>query len=83
LALWRSDRVIVIEGGRLIADGSPSEIVRDLSLWHGHTCPRGRAVLRDTDFVRAVRAGIPVSQRVPLPHEMARQLGPKIWRTPQ
>lgn len=83
LALWRSDRVIVIEAGRLIADGSPSEIVHDSSLWHSHTCPRGRAVLRDTDFVRAIRAEIPVPQRVPPPHELARRLGPKIRRTPQ
>ena len=83
LALWRSDRVIVIEAGRLIADGSPSEIVHDPSLWHSHTCPRDRAVLRDTDFVRAIRAEIPVPQRVPPPHELARQLGPKIRRTPQ
>src|SRR5439155_7563979 len=32
LALWRSDRVIVVDAGRILADGSPSEIVHDASL---------------------------------------------------
>lgn len=74
LALWRSDRVIVIEDGDTLADGSPSEIVHDLSLWHTGGQPHGRAVLRETDFVRAARAATPASQPIPPPHELARQL---------
>jgi energy-coupling factor transport system ATP-binding protein len=74
LALWRSDRVIVVEDGDTLADGSPSEIVDDLSLWHTGGQPHGRAVLRETDFVRAVRAATHASQSIPPPHELARQL---------
>lgn len=74
MALWRSDRVIVVDAGGIIADGTPSEIVHDTSLWHNGTGPRDRAVLRESDFVRAARSSVSVSQPIPAPHELARRL---------
>jgi energy-coupling factor transporter ATP-binding protein EcfA2 len=74
MALWRSDRVIVVDGGEIIADAAPAEIVHDAALWHAGTGPRDRAVLRESDFVRAARSATSVSQPIPPPHELARRL---------
>lgn len=74
MALWRSNRVVVVDGGEIIADGTPSEIVHDASLWHTDTTGQDRAVLRESDFVRAARSATPVSQPIPPPHELARRL---------
>ncbi|MGJ6123446.1 ATP-binding cassette domain-containing protein [Mycolicibacterium sp. Y3] len=75
LALWRSDRVIVVDDGRLVADGTPRQIVDDTTLWHAEPDPgTGRAVLRETAYVRAVRSISPLEERIPPPHELARQL---------
>jgi energy-coupling factor transport system ATP-binding protein len=74
MALWRSDRVIVVEGGRLLADGTPSQIVHDASLWHAESYAGGRAVLRETAFVRAARGALAVTDRIPPPNHLAREL---------
>lgn len=75
LALWRSDRIIVVDDGRLIADGPPRQIVEDIGLWHDDTAPAtGRAVLRETDYVRAARSISVGAEVIPPPHELARQL---------
>ncbi|WP_040792511.1 ABC transporter ATP-binding protein [Nocardia paucivorans] len=76
LALWRSDRVLVVADGTLRADGTPYDIVHDESLWHtGADRPNGRAVLRETDYVRAARAATTTPGPIPPPHELARRLG--------
>ncbi|GGK89887.1 ABC transporter ATP-binding protein [Nocardia jinanensis] len=76
LALWRSDRVLVVADGALRADGTPYDIVHDESLWHtGSTDSNGYAVLRETDYVRAARAAATLPGPIPSPHELARRLG--------
>lgn len=75
LALWRSDRVIVVDAGRLIADGTPGQIVADTGLWHAEGAPAaGRAVLRETAYVRAARSASVRAEVIPPPYELARQL---------
>jgi energy-coupling factor transporter ATP-binding protein EcfA2 len=74
LALWRADRVLVVDGGRIVADGSPIEIVHEIGLWHSGTPHDERAVLRETDFVRAARGAIAVHQLIPSPRELALEL---------
>ncbi|MGW1738298.1 ABC transporter ATP-binding protein [Nocardia sp. NPDC001965] len=75
LALWRSDRVLVVADGAILADGTPHDIVEDESLWHsGTTRPDDRAVLRETDYVVAARAATTTQGPIPPPHELARGL---------
>ena len=76
MALARADRVVVVDGGGIVADAGPAEVVHDLSLWHGPGVDPGssRAVLRETDFVRAARRHGPASGRLPRPLDLARRL---------
>lgn len=76
LALWRSDRILVIDSGSILADGPPIDIVHDASLWHSGDPADATAVLRETDYVRAVRTITPTPQSIPPPHELARTLSP-------
>ncbi|WKK72787.1 ECF transporter S component [Rathayibacter oskolensis] len=57
MALARADRIVVVDGGGIVADATPAEIVNDAALWHvpGAEVDQPRAVLRETDFVRAAR----------------------------
>jgi energy-coupling factor transport system ATP-binding protein len=74
LALWRADRVIVVDAGELIADATPAQIVADTTLWHAEGVPAtGRAVLRETGYVRAARSTSTLTEAIPPPHELARQ----------
>ena len=74
LALWRSDRIIVIHDGRIVAAGTPSNIVHDESLWYAQGGPSGRSILRESDYVRAARLSIEPSETIPPPRELARRL---------
>jgi energy-coupling factor transport system ATP-binding protein len=75
LALWRSDRLLVVAGGRILADGTPYEIVHDASLWHSGSPSTERAVLRETDYVRAARSSRSAPGSIPPPNILARELG--------
>ncbi|WP_063058549.1 ABC transporter ATP-binding protein [Nocardia sienata] len=75
LALWRSDRLLVVAGGRILADGTPYEIVHDTSLWHSGSPATERAVLRETDYVRAARSSRSAPGPIPPPNILARELG--------
>ncbi|WP_159856169.1 ABC transporter ATP-binding protein [Rathayibacter sp. VKM Ac-2754] len=76
MALARADRIVVVDGGGIIADATPAEIVHDAALWHvpGAEAEQPRAVLRETDFVRAARRHGPPSGRLPRPLDLARRL---------
>ncbi|MBO0983282.1 ABC transporter ATP-binding protein [Rathayibacter sp. SD072] len=75
MALARADRVVVVDGGGIVADATPAEIVHDLELWHEPgEAAGGRAVLRGTDFVRAAREHGPAAGRLPRPLDLARRL---------
>ncbi|KQQ06062.1 MULTISPECIES: ABC transporter ATP-binding protein [unclassified Rathayibacter] len=76
MALARADRIVVVDGGGIIADATPAEIVNDSGLWHvpGAEAEQPRAVLRETDFVRAARRHGPPSGRLPRPLDLARRL---------
>ncbi|WP_328353595.1 ATP-binding cassette domain-containing protein [Mycobacterium sp. NBC_00419] len=74
LALWRCDRVIVVDGGKVIADGSSHDVLHDTSLWDTGSGDPGRAVLQETDFVRAARAATTGERCIPSPNDLARQL---------
>lgn len=83
MALARADRVVVVDGGGIVADATPAEIARDLDLWHAPGASAGpRAVLRETDFVRAARRHGPPSGRLPRPLELARRLRREQTPTP-
>lgn len=82
LALWRSDRIIVLHAGRVIADRTPSELVHDKSLWCGADSSCGCAVLRETGYVRAARAEVPLLQAIPPPSELANRLSLKRGSAP-
>ncbi|MGW6334784.1 ABC transporter ATP-binding protein [Nocardia rhamnosiphila] len=75
LALWRSDRLLVVAGGRILADGTPYDIVHDPSLWHRGSPATDRAVLRETDYVRAARSSRSAPGSIPPPNILARELG--------
>ncbi|MEV0109319.1 ATP-binding cassette domain-containing protein [Nocardia sp. NPDC050799] len=75
LALWRSDRLLVVAGGRILADGTPYDIVHDPSLWHSGSPATDRAVLRETDYVRAARSSRSAPGSIPPPNILARELG--------
>ncbi|MEV6983347.1 ABC transporter ATP-binding protein [Sphaerisporangium sp. NPDC051017] len=73
LALTYADRVVVVDGGRVVADASPAELARDESVWSG-------AGLRATSLVRAVRDHPPApAGSIPHPFDLARDLA---FRTP-
>ncbi|MBO3747994.1 ABC transporter ATP-binding protein [Streptosporangiaceae bacterium NEAU-GS5] len=65
LALTAADRIVVIDGGRVAADGSPAEIAHRTDLWDR---------LRETSLVRAVRAELPPKGALPHPFALARHL---------
>lgn len=67
MALSRADRVVVVDNGGIVADAPPAEIVHARHLWHspGEPAPDRGAVLRETDFVRAVRSHAPETGELP------------------
>lgn len=75
LALWRSDRLLVVAGGRILADGTPYDIVHDASLWHSGSPATERAVLRETEYVRAARSSPSAPGPIPPPNILAREFG--------
>jgi len=67
LALTMADRIIVVDEGRVAADGSPAEMARRTGLWE-------RSGLRETSLVRAIREHVPEGGAVPHPFALARSL---------
>ncbi|GII83618.1 energy-coupling factor ABC transporter ATP-binding protein [Sphaerisporangium siamense] len=72
LALTYADRVVVVDDGRVVADGSPADLARAEDVWAG-------AGLRATGLVRALREhlpGLPASGAAPIPHpfDLARHI---------
>ncbi|GII76330.1 hypothetical protein Sru01_13120 [Sphaerisporangium rufum] len=67
LALTRADRVIVIDGGRVVADATPAALARDAAVW-------SRPGMRATGLVRAARDHLPPSGPVPHAFELARRI---------
>jgi len=73
MALSRADRIVVVDAGGIVADATPGEIVADRALWHAPGEDAGpRAVLRETDYVRAARAHAPSSGPLPGAIRLAR-----------
>lgn len=66
LALTLADRIVVIDDGRVAADGPPGELARRTDVWE-------RSGLRETSLVRAIRAHVPEG-RMPHPFALARSL---------
>ncbi|MFE0150632.1 ABC transporter ATP-binding protein [Nonomuraea sp. NPDC059007] len=70
LALTRADRIVIVDGGRVVADAAPAELAHDERLWTG-------SGLRETSLVRAVRDLLPgkgamAKGAIPHPFELAR-----------
>ena len=80
MAIERADRVIVVDGGRIVADASPAEIVHDLALWHTGDPGAQHGILRETDFVRAARNAIGASERIPSVFDLARRIAASTTR---
>ncbi|MFI7053325.1 ABC transporter ATP-binding protein [Streptosporangium canum] len=65
LALTSADRIIVVDGGRVVADAPTAELARDADVW-------SRAGLRQTSLVRAVRDHVHGAGGIPHPFDLAR-----------
>ncbi|GAA4225561.1 energy-coupling factor transport system ATP-binding protein [Streptosporangium album] len=66
LALTSADRIVVVDGGRVVADASPAELARDADIW-------SRAGLRQTSLVRAIRDHVQDARGIiPHPFDLAR-----------
>lgn len=65
LALTTADRVVLVDGGRVIADTSPAELAHRTELWR-------RSAIRETSLVRAVRERLPEAGPIPHPFALAR-----------
>lgn len=74
LALSRSDRVLVVDDGAIVADASPAEIVADRALWHHENDQVHLAPLRENAYIRAARTLGPSIGRLPDPVQLAIQL---------
>lgn len=70
LALERADRIIVVDDGRIAADGTPAEIVHTTGLWLD--------LLRETEYVRALRSTVGVGDAVPSVFDLARVIGSTV-----
>ncbi|GAA1275323.1 hypothetical protein GCM10009677_30950 [Sphaerisporangium rubeum] len=73
LALTYADRVVVVDGGRVVADAAPAALARAADVWSG-------AGLRATSLVRAVREHLPEAEPLPHPFDLARGL-PALTRS--
>ncbi|MEO3812688.1 ABC transporter ATP-binding protein [Sphaerisporangium sp. B11E5] len=73
LALTYADRVVVVDGGRVVADAAPAALARAADVWSG-------AGLRATSLVRAVREHLPGAEDLPHPFDLARGL-PSLTRS--
>jgi iron complex transport system ATP-binding protein len=71
LAALFADRIVVLDRGRIVADGTPAEIITDATLERvfGVTGAIGRVPASDTPFV--------------LPHAMARLSGTSTRTSPR
>ncbi|MEV6863606.1 ATP-binding cassette domain-containing protein [Streptosporangium subroseum] len=71
LALTSADRIVVVDGGRIVADMSPAELAGSADVWT-------RAGLRQTSLVRAIRDhlhgrnGLHGAGGIPHPFDLAR-----------
>ncbi|WP_326826056.1 ABC transporter ATP-binding protein [Streptosporangium sp. NBC_01756] len=65
LALTSADRIVVVDGGRVVADAAPAELARDADIW-------SRAGLRQTSLVRAIRDHVQDARGIPHPFDLAR-----------
>lgn len=65
LALTSADRIVIVDGGRIVADAPPAELAHRADLWAG-------SGLRETSLIRAVRARLPESEPIPHPFHLAR-----------
>ncbi|MFI6796042.1 ABC transporter ATP-binding protein [Streptosporangium canum] len=74
LALTSADRIIVVDGGRVVADAPAAELARDADVW-------SRAGLRQTSLVRAVRDHVHGAGGIPHPFDLARLI-PHLEGTP-
>ncbi|MDP9864760.1 MULTISPECIES: ABC transporter ATP-binding protein [Streptosporangium] len=69
LALTSADRIVVVDGGRVVADAPPAELAHDADIW-------SRAGLRQTSLVRAIRDHVHGAGGIPHPFDLARRLIP-------
>ncbi|WP_433246293.1 ABC transporter ATP-binding protein [Streptosporangium sp. CA-135522] len=69
LALTSADRIVLVDGGRVVADASPVELACDADVW-------SRAGLRETSLVRAIRDHLSGAGGIPHPFDLARRLIP-------
>ncbi|MEU4544647.1 ABC transporter ATP-binding protein [Nonomuraea dietziae] len=69
LAITSADRIVIVDGGRIVADASPSELAHREQLW-------ADSGLRATSLVRAVRDRLQGAGTVPHPFELARLTHP-------
>lgn len=65
LALTSADRIVIVDGGRIVADAAPAELAHRERLWAG-------SGLRETSLVRAVRELLPEKGPIPHPFTLAR-----------
>ncbi|WP_431898735.1 ABC transporter ATP-binding protein [Nonomuraea sp. bgisy101] len=65
LALTSADRIVIVDGGRIVADASPAELAHREELW-------AASGLRATSLVRAVRDRLPGTGTIPHPFQLAR-----------
>ncbi|MEU7897769.1 ABC transporter ATP-binding protein [Nonomuraea sp. NPDC049152] len=65
LAITSADRIVIVDGGRIVADASPAELAHREELW-------AESGLRATSLVRAVRDRLPGTGTIPHPFQLAR-----------
>ncbi|MET9338281.1 ABC transporter ATP-binding protein [Nonomuraea sp. NPDC003804] len=65
LALTSADRIVIVDGGRIVADAPPAELAHREELW-------AESGLRATSLVRAVRDRLPGTGTIPHPFQLAR-----------
>ncbi|MFE3449496.1 ABC transporter ATP-binding protein [Nonomuraea sp. NPDC059194] len=65
LAITSADRIVIVDGGRIVADASPAELAHREELW-------AASGLRATSLVRAVRDRLPGTGTIPHPFRLAR-----------
>lgn len=76
LALTSADRIVIVDGGRIVADASPAELAHQERVWAG-------SGLRETSLLRAIRDRLPERGPIPHPFHLARTpLHPKEGLNP-
>jgi energy-coupling factor transporter ATP-binding protein EcfA2 len=75
LALTYADRIIVVDGGRVAADASPTELARAEGIW-------SKAGLQATSLVRAVRDHMSEVGSIPHPFDLARDISSQSRSNP-